>query len=622
MTIQPSASAAERLSQFFEYIWGDVDGLVYVPTKDATNKWHKTYFPWPLFKESVVQHVLLNSADKDVYYSPALYKNTPEVIAKIKAKEPTSKEDILGSNVAWVEFDGNAPNEWTDLVREAAGGRSERLPGPSLRVQSSKPGNQHVYWKLKEFTSDISFIETINRTVAYMVKADTSGWDINQVLRPIETQNHKPGYGTDNKVFVYDQSNAEYPSSSFSHFEPVREYINESLNEDEIPDPLQVIAKYSWATDDAELLNKSLEELNARDRSGALMRIGFLGAEKGLSDEEIYSLLLFCDEKWGKYKDRHNRKSALVTIINRARQKYPHAKEDVTFAGLVGTNTETEVQPKLVYGFNELLATNIHIDWMIDGLIPAQGLGMIASAPGVGKTQFTMGLGMACAIGKPMLSYAPTRKHKVLFVSLEMNLPSLKYFADTMAPAYNEQEREDLQRNFLMFPWGMPIDFMKEESRKGFESIVESERPEGIYIDSLQKIYLGDLSKDEIRGVYTYLSYLRQKFNLYVWLIHHDRKATEGNKRPRDLSDIYGSTYITAEPDSVLHLWRSNPSSNIIELRPLKMRLSATPEPIHITRNQHLGFQVATEQEESEANFSGLQPSSNTRSEDSFNPFK
>jgi hypothetical protein len=186
-----------------------------------------------------------------------------------------------------------------------------------------------------------------------------------------------------------------------------------------------------------------------------------------------------------------------------------------------------------------------------------------------------------------------------------------------MAPAYTGEEVDSLQRNMMILPHGMPINLMLAEGRKGFEYILETYKPEGVYIDSLQKIYLSDLSKDEIRGLFTYFAKIRREFGVYVIIIHHDRKATEGNKRPRDLSDIFGSQYITAEPDSVLHLWRPSPESRDIELRSLKNRLAPPVDRTIITRASHLQF-VMSEQNDEEVKFSGL---SNRNDGGSFNSF-
>lgn len=603
MTIAPTAPAAERLGQFFDFMWGDVEGVVYLPTKDPSlappDDWKKVYYEWPKSREAVIGHVLTRNAEgKDVYFSMAIYKK--EVIPKLRRKEATNKEDILGTNVIWAEYDGNAPDEWAPGSPEAGSGQPGPaggvvLPPPTLRVQSSSIHKQHVYWRLKEFTTDIRFVEDVNRAIAYQTHADTSGWDINQVLRPIETTNHK--YTTDNLVIVYDESDTEYSLQEFQGFKPPKESIREEIDTSDLPPVAEVLGKYTWDEDDLDLINKSKEELH--DRSDALMRIGYVCAELGLTDAEAFSLLMHLDDRWGKFARRNDRKKRLVDIINRARQKIPHPVEELTFAGLTSVGTPTTVDERIVFGFRDILTTEVRIDWVIEGFMRVGGLGLIASAPGIGKTQFTLQLGIACSLNKPFLEYKPVRPHKTMFFSLEMDITSLKHFIETMAPAYDGEEQEVLQRNMMMIPHGMPIDLMKPEGRKGFEYLLETYKPEGVYIDSLQKVYLAELSKDDIRGLFTYLARIRKDYGVYVVLIHHDRKATEGNKRPRDLSDIYGSQFITAEPDSVLHLWRPAPESKHIELRTLKNRLAPVPERRIITRANHLQFVMSEHQPDS-----------------------
>lgn len=55
---------------------------------------------------------------------------------------------------------------------------------PTMRVQSSKEGNEHVYWRLESFCENIGQIEDRNRAIAYILRTDVSGWDCNQILRP------------------------------------------------------------------------------------------------------------------------------------------------------------------------------------------------------------------------------------------------------------------------------------------------------------------------------------------------------------------------------------------------------------------------------------------------------
>ena len=166
--------ATDELGEFFDYIWGDTEGFVYLPVQPdpyGPTDWQGFMFQWPKQRAGVIRHVLRHAATKaNVFYSPAVFK----------AASP-KKEAVLGSWVLWVDFDGNAPESWETL----------EIPHPSLRVQSSMPGHEHVYWKLEEFLDDIPVLEDRNRSIAYMLKADTSGWDADQLLRPIHTLNRK-----------------------------------------------------------------------------------------------------------------------------------------------------------------------------------------------------------------------------------------------------------------------------------------------------------------------------------------------------------------------------------------------------------------------------------------------
>lgn len=167
------SDATEGLSEFFDYIWSDTEAFVYLPTLDrATSQWVKAMFMWPRQKSGVIRHVLKQtSSGLEVFYSPALYKQARPI-----------KENVQGSWTFWVDFDGNAP------VPEEL---SENVPQPTLRMRSSLEGHEHWYWRLDEFVTDIATIDERNRSLAYLLQADTSGWDADQVLRPPFTRNYK-----------------------------------------------------------------------------------------------------------------------------------------------------------------------------------------------------------------------------------------------------------------------------------------------------------------------------------------------------------------------------------------------------------------------------------------------
>lgn len=161
----------EELLQFYEYIWSDTKAFVYLPV-EYEGKWTSFMFEWPRQKLGVVRHTLKWSAiQANVFYSPALFS-----IANPK------REGVMGSWVLWVDFDGNAPEDWSTI---------ENVPKPTLQIMSSIPGHEHVYWRLEELLTNVSLLEERNRSLAYALHADTSGWDADQILRPPHTMNRK-----------------------------------------------------------------------------------------------------------------------------------------------------------------------------------------------------------------------------------------------------------------------------------------------------------------------------------------------------------------------------------------------------------------------------------------------
>src|SRR4249920_411987 len=241
------SNASEELSNFFHFMWGETEGYVYLPTKDSNEEWKKVFYKWPVHEKAVVNYVLAATAEqKNVYFAPAIFK-TPKPV----------REFVLGSNVIWTEFDGNAPKNW-DLqdpqgdplggperpatVQEDEGEHSppgntepdsksneahqrRALVGPpSLRVQSSTEDHQHVYWRLDEFCYDVDLIENVNRSLAYSLGADTSGWDANQVLRPPLTTNYKRNL----PVFVLEDHGPTYKRNDFTGFQPIKQLVNSS----------------------------------------------------------------------------------------------------------------------------------------------------------------------------------------------------------------------------------------------------------------------------------------------------------------------------------------------------------------------------------------------------------
>ncbi len=581
----PNDDSSEGLGDFFDFLWGTQDGYVYLPNKNlATDEWQKVMFEWPTNRDDIIKYALAGSAKgHDVYVAPAIFSDRRPV-----------KENVKGSYFCWVDFDGNAPESWPSTVPdEAPSGGLEDLnrleavaPPPTLRINSSQSGHEHVYWKFEQFQTNVELIERINRALAYKYKADTGGWDINQVLRPPYTTNYK----RDKPVTISASTEREYTDSNFEAFKRDKAIATESISIKDIPSVESVIAKYQWDEKNFALfMNPEVEE---GKRSSALMALGYFGAEQGMKDAEIYALLLSADDRWGKFKNRQDREKRLYDIITNARKKYPVGANTAEFAlrGLLGSDENVEEAPKLVYGFDEFNKLEITIEWIIEGLLERAGMALVASAPGVGKTQFSLQFALCCSLGRPFLKWEVYKPLKILWFSLEMNAPALQYFTQKMANAFSPDDLVQLNDNLKIIPMGEVLPLDHPEGKKFLEALIEEFKPDGIILDSMGKVTNESLSDEKkAKELNAYYAKIRKRYDTFLWFVHHNRKANGDNKKPKELSDIYGNQYISADLTVALSLWKDDDGN--IELNTIKTRLGPEQPTLHVKRDENLLFQ-------------------------------
>lgn len=69
--------------------------------------------------------------------------------------------------------------------------------------------------------------------------------------------------------------------------------------------------------------------------------------------------------------------------------------------------------------------------------------------------------------------------------------------------------------------------------------------------------------------------------------LHHSRKATDGNRRPDKLDDVYGSRWITAGAGSVVHLY-GEAGDRVVQLHHLK-HPSGVVGPLRVFHDHRTG---------------------------------
>ena len=557
MTEVVSLRPEAELSEFFQSIWGDQQGYAYVPVKEASSeKWETHFFQWPLQSKDIVKHVQEFTPVAEVYFGPALY---------IQPTQPVP-ENIKGTSVLWTEFDGNAPK---------GGILGDKIPHPTLRVMSSQDGHEHFYWHLDYFETNRERIENINRSIAYTLQADSSGWDSTQILRPPGTKNHK----RDRVVRVLSTSATKYSEEFFSTLNVPKQLTKEEIALSEVPEIISVIAKYKW--DSEEFLFFRKQEMATGTRSSALMRLAYNCAEMRMSDEEAYAILRNADDRWGKFKGRRDQDKRLLDLVNRARHKYP-------------INPETEVDGLPVFNWQELDDLEVHVDWLIEGILQRQGIMLIAGKQGVGKTQLTIQALIHMALGKPLLGWKIDTPRRVALLSMEMSTAEIKHFQTEMNHILSPDERLLLRENFFIVPVGHSILFDSTEDMKKVEQFIEQYHPEVVGVDSLSKTTMASLEEAASKKVMDFADYLRMTYDCSVIFIHHNRKGQVGNKRPKELDDVYGSFWITATATTVIGMWQ-NQQTGEIEINYLKVRLAEAPKTQVVVRTPRgLSFEEVT----------------------------
>jgi archaellum biogenesis ATPase FlaH len=384
----------------------------------------------------------------------------------------------------------------------------------------------------------------------------------------------------------------EYGLEDFAHISSARKIVSTDLVIGDLPslDDVKVLAK--WTPEILEKFNRDAAYFAGppkRDRSAAMSELAHLGAESGWSDEQIAVVLYDADNRWGKYKHRRDRERRVTDFINRARQKHGYnSLDNVDLTKLINSANQSSPvmgESKLVYGYQDFVDAEFKIEWVLDGLLAQGGFGLITGYPGTGKTQFSIALGAHMALGeKKFLTWDNVAGNKkVLFLSLEMSAAPLNHFMATIGKGYDN--KNTLNRNFLVAPFGTPINLDTPEGQVFFDQIMNDHMPDILIIDSLQKIGSKELTDEQaVKTLIHYLATVRAKYSCAMVMIHHNRKkANDGQKKGVELSDVYGSTYITTDVDFVLSL--KVVEGNLLQVDTLKNRLGPTFDAFNITRN-------------------------------------
>lgn len=345
----------------------------------------------------------------------------------------------------------------------------------------------------------------------------------------------------------------------------------------DLPPKDVILAKYKWTYDALDLLFKNVAQ---GKRSDALARLAHECVEIGLSNAETFVLLEDRDSAWGKFVGRNDRQKQLEALIAHVRSRR------VNVADVLQGTTE-------VYRFNDFMRTNIILKWAIEGLLPVAGSMVILGKEGIGKSTFALRVAMALSDGSDnFLNWKIINRQKTLFISLEMQHGELKEFFNDMA--IDEDERENLQDWFHIWPIGHAYPLDTPDQQLELLKYIDMHKIQLIIIDSLSLSMYGSIKDDDaVKRLNAFLNEdVRKARNCGYMFIHHLRKQgiSDESKNP-DLDDSFGSRFITANAQTVVHI-SQKPGSPKVHVKFLKTRMTKGPRDFAIERTQDRGFRL------------------------------
>jgi len=332
-----------------------------------------------------------------------------------------------------------------------------------------------------------------------------------------------------------------------------------------------------------------------------MVRLAYFCAEVGMTDEAMYAVLDDCDNRWKKFVGRLDRERHLSDIINKARLKYPTELFTVEMA---------QDDIKQVYGIDDFIKSEYKFDWILDGLIPKNSINSLSSRPGVGKSRMTLQLAKSLVMGEDFLGYKNVcGKMKVMFLSLEMGGPVLKYFVESLVKQ-TKMNTAEFNDSFLIVPQGEPLALANSDGSQFFEYLLEEHKPDFMIIDALSSLSFEDINEKVAKNIMAKLKAALNKYDIAFMLIHHNKKATELSKdKAPTIDDFYGNTFGTTDFASMTALWNP-PGKRFTEFHALKTRTGASPKPLILNGIDQFTFEIEREQELKNDTDSGQEDSS------------
>lgn len=317
------------------------------------------------------------------------------------------------------------------------------------------------------------------------------------------------------------------------------------------------------------------------DRSKVLWKFFRNAAELGLPQDLTFKLIKAT--KWNKWKDDPDRLKEDIARGYEAQPITPAERDPEREQAIEQYEHETEFEPIEAWGmatvdsFGPVIRKPV--SWVVPGIIPEAGCGLLVSAPKVGKTRIAIEMALGLATGRRPLGIALRRPLAVGFFSLEdgeylfsnrldgslnRDHGRFRYHWDGhINPDLTWQTPEpmDLFTNFAQIDLSDSAD-----KQRLYETIVKYDL-KLVIIDTLS-MAIGKSDVSNSKDMYSILKDIKtiaKGTGCAIMFIHHTRKRVfEKGESIQEM--VLGSTALHAWSDFIMNLVAPAEDSDLLRL--------------------------------------------------------
>lgn len=176
------------------------------------------------------------------------------------------------------------------------------------------------------------------------------------------------------------------------------------------------------------------------------------------------------------------------------------------------------------------------IKYLIDGFLPQNIVGMVASQGGVGKSWLLMQIGVSIASGYKFMGMATGDPQKVLYLVGEEDFDEihrryrliLDNYSRSEGGAFTDQHENLVDDNFVFAPMNGVDARLEREQDEGFYRFLqlkfETEKPGLLIFDPISRFFKGEENKNEDATAFITLLETFKKMGITVIFSHHTSK--------------------------------------------------------------------------------------------------